>query len=382
MPSPRSILVVSSEFGVNDDGAYRPGGLAQFSRCVFGALATSSRITRLAGWGLLDSRQGADWMQARYLAGMRRARAVEVTGFAGSRMRMTRSFLREQRAFELVMFIYVGVGRLSVLRPFGATTLWLVGIEVRRPLNWVERLVVRRADPLLSISKFSSDEMLRHNPALPGASAVVHLCAEPDDPWIDARSDGPIGYVAAARTPAVLIVARQAANERYKGHDQLIAGWPRVLERVPAAELWIVGTGDDQARLQALAASVDVGTSVRFFGKVSHEKLLELYGSARVFAMPSSGEGFGLVFVEAMRHGMPCICSRDSAAEIVVDRQTGLVVEQNPEAVAGACADLLLDCDRSDRMGAEGRLRYKREFTFAAMTKRLLHALELDEGVD
>jgi hypothetical protein len=65
MPSPCSILVVSSEFGVNDDGAYRRAAWPP-SRCVFGALATSSRITRLAGWGLLDSRQW-DWMQARYL---------------------------------------------------------------------------------------------------------------------------------------------------------------------------------------------------------------------------------------------------------------------------------------------------------------------------
>lgn len=379
MPSPRSLLVVTSDFGVDDDGAYRPGGLAQFSRCVIGALATSSRLDRLAGWGLLDSQRGAAWLRDHYLAGARRAKSVEVRGFAGSRIRMAGAFLAERRQFDVVMFLHVGVGGLSILRPFGATTLWLVGIEVRRPLNWVERLTVRRADPLLSISRFSSDEMLRHNPSLPGASAVVHLCAEPDDPWVDARAGGPSGYAAAARKPSVMIVARQAATERYKGHDQLIAGWPRVIERVPNAELWIVGTGDDQARLQALAASVGVAPSVRFFGKVSHEKLLELYGSARVFAMPSSGEGFGLVFVEAMRYGMPCICSRDSAAEIVIDQETGLVVDQTPEAVAEACADLLNDCDRSDRMGAAGRRRYEHEFTFAAMTRRLLRTLELGD---
>jgi phosphatidylinositol alpha-1,6-mannosyltransferase len=382
MPSPRSILVVSSEFGVNDDGAYRPGGLTQFSRCVFGALATSSKLDRLAGWGLLDSQPGADWLQANYLAAARRARRVEVRGFAGRRMRMLGSFLAEQGRFDLVMFVYVGVGRLGVLRPFGATTLWLVGIEVRRRLSWVERHTVRRADPLLSISKFSSDEMLRYNPELPGASAVVHLCAEPDDPWIAARPQSAAGYAAAARKPAVMIVARQAAHERYKGHDELIVGWPRVLNEVPAAELWIVGTGDDQARLRSLADASGVGKNVRFFGRVSHEELLELYGTARVFAMPSSGEGFGLVFVEAMRCGLPCICSRDSAAEIVLDGQTGLVVDQNPEAVARACVLLLNDSAMSDRMGAAGRLRYEKEFTFAAMSKRLLHALELGGDVD
>jgi len=382
MSSPRSILVIGPEFGVTDDGTYRPGGLAQFSRCVLGALATSSRLERLTGWGLLDSQQGAAWLRANYLAGARRAGNVEVRGFSGSRGQLARAFLGAHREYDLVMFLHIGVGRLSVLRPLDATTLWLVGVEVRRSLNWLERFALRRAGPLFSISRFSSDEMLRHNPTLPAASTVVHLCTEPDEPWTGGRPEGPPEYVSATRKPAVMIVARQAASERYKGHDQLILGWPRVLARVSNAELWIVGTGDDQARLEALAESVGVVERVLFFGKVSHEKLLELYGSARVFAMPSSGEGFGLVFVEAMRFGLPCVCSRDSAAEIVVDQETGLVVDQNPEAVAQACADLLSDCDRSDQMGAAGKLRYEREFTFAAMTKRLLHALKLDDDID
>src|SRR5262249_47742645 len=152
--------------------------------------------------------------------------------------------------------------------------------------------------------------------------------------------------------------------------------WPTVLASVPDAELWIVGDGDDRSRLEALARSTGVSQKVRFFGKVSHQELLDLYARARVFAMPSSGEGFGLVFVEAMRYGMPCICSYDSSAEIVLHERTGLVVNQNPAKVAEACIRLLRDAELADKMSAAGQLRYASDFTFSAMKDRLLRALD------
>src|SRR6185436_2059533 len=140
------------------------------------------------------------------------------------------------------MFLHTGVSRLSVLRPFRRTSVWLVGVDVRRPFSWRERFAVGKADPLLSISRFSSVEMQRHNPTLP-LGTTVHLCTEPDDAWL-AATEGvrpPVAYSAAARTPAVLIVSRQVSSQRYKGHEHLIAGWSRVLANVPNAELWVVG---------------------------------------------------------------------------------------------------------------------------------------------
>jgi phosphatidylinositol alpha-1,6-mannosyltransferase len=185
--------------------------------------------------------------------------------------------------------------------------------------------------------------------------------------------------VAGSRQPAVLIVARQSSGQRYKGHDQLIAGWSRVLAKIPEAELWVVGTGNDRARLERLARERGpaVERRVRFFGEVGHEKLLKLYATARVFAMPSTGEGFGLVFVEAMRQGLPCICSRDAAAEIVEHEKTGLVVDQTSEVISDACIRLLSDLGLADNMSAAGRIRFTEEFTFDAMRKRLFRALSL-----
>ncbi len=377
-----SVLVVGPEFGVGVDGSYRPGGLAQFSRCVLRILASSADVGHLTAWGLLDSQEGLEWMSRHYLSnGTPSTGTIRVQGFAGDRRRLALHFLARHRGYDLVMFLHIGVGRLAVLRPVGRTSLWLVGIEVRRELRWYERFAIRRADPLLSISTFSSDEMRRHNPTLPSAR-TVHLCVEPDEAWLgrDHQVKAPETYRAATRAPAVMIVARQSALERYKGHDELIAAWPKVLARVPDAELWVVGDGDDRQRLEERARSAgdQVERQIRFIGKVAHDELLKLYATARVFSMPSAGEGFGLVFVEAMRYGLPCICSRDSSAEIVRHEETGLVVDQDRDAVADACIRLLTDHELADRMSAAGRLRYAHEFTFDAMQTRLLRALNLD----
>jgi phosphatidylinositol alpha-1,6-mannosyltransferase len=374
---PRSILIVAPEFAIDADGTYRPGGLALFARGVVQALAGAPGLVRLEAWGLLDAPEGLAVLE-RHHRGTSTTR-VRARAFGGDRLRMAVAFALGHLAFDLVIFVHVGVGRLGIVRGFLRQSLWLVGIEVRRPLRRDERFSVRRSRPLLAISRFSSDEMRRHNPGLPAATPV-HLGVEADGPWSRAGAGAEIPvYQAAARKPAVLIVARMAASERYKGHDQLLEAWGEIEARHPKAELWIAGTGDDLERLRAKAELLleterPGRRSVQFLGQVSHQRLFELYASARVFAMPSTGEGFGLVFAEAMRFGLPCVCSFDSSAEIVVDGQTGLVVPQEPRAIADACGRLLSDDGLADRFGCAGQRRFREHYTFEAMRQRIRRA--------
>jgi phosphatidylinositol alpha-1,6-mannosyltransferase len=377
----RSILLVSPEFGVAEDGTYRPGGVQLFSRLLARAVATSPKLSRLSVWGLLDSQQAMQRTLLPYLESERAPGAkLEVRGFNGSRKRLVLAWLCRRWAFDHAHFLHLGVARAAALTPMLDWSLWIHGIETRLPLRALERWVIRRASPLLSVSAFSRDETQRFNPDLPAATPV-HLAVEPDTFW-GARTEAdlpPPSYRAAERPPAVLIVARLAAAERYKGHDQLIGGWPQVVAAVPGAELLIVGGGDDEARLKQLAASLPetARAKVRFLGRVPHAELLRLYGTSRVFAMPSTGEGFGLVFVEAMRYALPCIAGPDSAAEIVLDGQTGLVVQQTPEAIAQAVITLLTDAALAERFAAAGERRYREQFVFDRFRERCLAAMGL-----
>jgi len=383
----RRVLVVTTDAGVGEDGTYRPGGLQLFSRLVVRALAESTRISHLGVVSLLDSQRAMDGTLQDLLAPAKAPQLkLSMFGCGGSRARLGLTYLQQRWRYDLALFLHINVARLAMLTPMSRLSLWLVGIEVRRRLAPHERFVVRRADPLLSISDFSTKEMLRFNPGLASADAhTVHLSVEPDEPWLSSGHGSSNGvarqpdYHAAKRDRAVLVVARLAVANRYKGHDQLVDAWPRVVARQPDAELWIVGEGDDASRLRERVSVLPepARRRVHLLGRLDHAALLDRYARARVFAMPSTGEGFGLVFVEAMRAGLPCIASLDSAAEIVRDNETGFVVEQESEALADACLKLLGDDDMADRFSAAGRARYETQFTYPAFRDRFLQSVDL-----
>jgi phosphatidylinositol alpha-1,6-mannosyltransferase len=379
---PRRVLVVTTDSGVAEDGTYRPGGLQLFSRLVVRALAESTRLDQLGVLSLRDSKRAMDSTFTDLMAASRTAKLdLRTHGCGGSRVQLGLTYMRERRRYDLALFLHINVARLALLTPFSRLSLWLVGIEVRRRLALHERTVVRMADPLLSISDFSTAEMQRFNPDLPDAK-TIHLSVEPDERWLkdSPSSASPQGYTAARRDKAVLVVARLATANRYKGHDQLIDAWPRVVAGQPGARLWIVGEGDDAARLRERAGCLPepARSQVELLGKLDHAALLDRYARARVFAMPSTGEGFGLVFVEAMRAGLPCIASFDSSAEVVRDQETGFVVQQEPGAIAEACLKLLGDDHLADRFSAAGRARYETQFTYPAFRDRLHRAVGLN----
>lgn len=98
-------------------------------------------------------------------------------------------------------------------------------------------------------------------------------------------------------------------TERYKGHDRVLEVIPSLLERFPNLVYVIAGDGDDRLRLEKLAKDLGVHAAVRFTGRIDNNDLPDLYRMADVFVMPSTGEGFGIVFLEAMACGVPAVGS-------------------------------------------------------------------------
>ena len=105
---------------------------------------------------------------------------------------------------------------------------------------------------------------------------------------------------------------------------------------------------------------------------MSERELEELYASATVFALPSRGEGFGLVYIEAMRHGVPVIASiHDAAPEINLDGQTGYNVDlDRPDELGDRLLQLLRDRDHARALGENGRRRWSQHFRFSAFRQR------------
>jgi phosphatidylinositol alpha-1,6-mannosyltransferase len=219
----------------------------------------------------------------------------------------------------------------------------------------MQRTALDRAERLIAISQFTRDGFVEANPRFKGRA--IEIC----HPGIEAA---PPAAAAGGQAPSALIVGRMSVDERYKGHDPLLEIWPDVAAAVPGAILRIVGEGDDRPRLERKAALLDLGPQIRFLGRVEEAVLGREYANCSAFVMPSRGEGFGFVFVEAMRAGRPCIGARGAADEIIVDGDTGwLVAAGDRTQLFEAVVRTLRNRAAAETMGERGRIRFLEQFT-------------------
>jgi phosphatidylinositol alpha-1,6-mannosyltransferase len=255
-------------------------------------------------------------------------------------------------------------------RPYG---VFLHSIEAWNPLSPQRKRALQGATVRIANSHYTAKRIAAAHPdagpievchlALPPAAGEVNSGEAPDRALLDRMGRN-----------VVLVVGRMARAEGYKGQDLLIEAWPLVTRCVPDAQLAIVGRGDDLPRLQQMAKGDE---RILFTGPVSEPTLHALYEQSAVFAMPSRLEGFGLVYLEAMLHRLPCIGStEDAAGEVIADGATGYLVDRTDmPALAGTIVRCLEDPSLRKRLGEAGHARLQTMFTFENFRDRLFTAI-------
>lgn len=141
----------------------------------------------------------------------------------------------------------------------------------------------------------------------------------------------------------LLTISRLAAADWYKGHDQVISALPELLRDTPNLVYVIAGAGESQPKLEALAARLGVSAAVKFIGRIDDALLPDLYRTADVFVMPSMKEGFGIVFLEALKSGIAVIGGNsDGSVDPLGDGRYGYTITcSNHEQLIHAVRDAL-----------------------------------------
>ncbi len=276
-----------------------------------------------------------------------------------------------RRAPGIVLVWHLG---LLKLLPFmrlnrAKVALFLHGVEAWKPQGLFTRQLLRRVDLFLSNSEHTWRGFTSFNPGLEKAAhRIIHLGV--GEPW-----DRPLPPP--ADPPAVLMIGRLLLGERYKGHQEMVSAWPRVLARCPRAQLWIAGPGPLGVELERKVGELGLERSVRIFGQITEDEKQDLLLRCRCLALPSRGEGFGIVYLEAMRVGRPCLVSDvDAGREVLNPPEAGLAANpDNLEAIAEATCRLLSAGPEWDRLSEQARLRYETNFTARHFQTRLLTAL-------
>jgi glycosyltransferase involved in cell wall biosynthesis len=130
----------------------------------------------------------------------------------------------------------------------------------------------------------------------------------------------------------------------------------RALPLMPAVRFWIIGTGEQELELKALAHSLGVADRITFFGFLSHEEIVKKLGQADIFIRPSLSEGLGNSFLEAMAMKLPIIATQvGGIQDFLVDGETGVAcLPGNPASIARAVVSLLENPSRAEEIALAG----------------------------
>ncbi len=173
--------------------------------------------------------------------------------------------------------------------------------------------------------------------------------------------------------PCVYFLGRRTVG---KGYPALLTAWPLVLARHPDAVLLLAGPHWIDRQDHGLSALPP--DSFRDLGLPDGPAISDAYAACDVFCLPSDGESFGIVLVEAWSYGKPVICgSAPASREMVADGENGLWADHDPSALSEKIIRLLDDPSLARRMGEAGHRLQQQRFTPSAFLSRLDEAATL-----
>lgn len=291
---PLSILALVTEaYGAQ-------GGIAQYNRDLLSALAASPEIGSIHVLALAGGAAPHDGPAKVY-------RLTAPAGRLGYVAAAARHALGHRYDMIFCGHLHLAplAAALSLARRVPVVTQ-LHGIEIWGAVSPARRWALECCQTILCVSRDTRRRVLAAARIDPERVIVLPNTVDPVyRPGDRAAARARFGLGDLGRV--LLTVGRLDAREAYKGHDRVIAALPALLAQEPGLSYVVAGDGDDRQRLEALARETGVSGSVRFLGYVPAPDLPELYRAADVFVMPSTGEGFGIVYLEAMASGTPAV---------------------------------------------------------------------------
>ena len=260
--------------------------------------------------------------------------------------------------------------------------------DFAEPVVVAERRYLAQADLVHAISETILREVERSSGVALDRARVVVAGLGTADPRDVPASQAPHDH-ASDDEVRLLFVGK---FERRKGIDVLLGALAEVMPARPALRATLLGRNTlvgpgGRTWMEWLDSDLPGGEwrdRLDILGEVPDEVLDREYRRADLFVAPSRFESFGLIYIEAMAHGLPVVGLAMGSAPEVVDPTCGVLVADDVRALADAIRTLVDDPDARTRLGTAGRARFEQQFTVPAMVERtgevLARAAELADG--
>jgi phosphatidylinositol alpha-1,6-mannosyltransferase len=315
------------------------GGIAQYNRDLIAALETSEIISKIVALvRIAPELQHGPGGGAPLSFGKKTVQHRPRFGRLNYAVHALITAIRERPDIIISGHLFHGQLALAISKLVGAKLMCqLHGVEVWGPIKRNHLHALELADQVWCVSKDTKGHVdAKSSRSQPNTVVVPNTVAPNFVPRDRAAARLKFSF---GQSYSILSVGRLDSREQYKGHDRIIKEMPRLREIRPDIQYIIAGEGDDQPRLENLVHELGLGAAVTFLGKVPFADLPDLYNAADLFALPSTGEGFGIVFLEAMACGTPAIgLAVGGAPDALCHGELGICVEEEafPAALAQA----------------------------------------------
>jgi len=286
--------------------------------------------------------------------------------------------------------IILGHINLSVIgfiaKLFGKEVILIAhGIEVWNADSSIKNYMLRNADLILSVSRFTKAKIIEKSSINPEKIVVFPNTLDPYYKFNNTSQS--IGlkkkYGIHSGSKIILTVSRLSSKEQYKGYEKVITILPEIKSNFPDVKYLIVGGGDNAEinRINRLINDLNLQDEVVLTGEVEDNELIDLYSASDVFIMPSLGEGFGIVFIEALANGLPVIAgNKDGSIDPLMDGKLGVLVDPNDsEQIKNALIESLNKQIKEDFQNRDFlKAEVQRNFGFDKFKKNLSTVLKLN----
>lgn len=269
--------------------------------------------------------------------------------------------------------------------PYGVI---VYGVDAWEIQNQWQIKALHAAEIVISISMYTRDRLINEQnihadkiKILPVTFDEKRFKPSPKPKYLLER------YGLRSNQPIILTVTRLSSGDGYKGYDKIIQALPKIKSQVPDIHYILAGKGDDRPRIQQLIAQLNLQDSVTLAGFIPDRELCDFYNLCDVFAMPSRGEGFGIVYLEALACGKPTLGgNQDGAIDALCQGELGALVDPlDVDAIAQTLIQILQGIYPNPLIYQPDALRQKAINTFGSeqfkqtLTKLMHHFFAIPE---
>ncbi len=272
-----------------------------------------------------------------------------------------------------------------VLQRLSHIPYWIIahGDEVWNLKHRLRQIALSHANQVISVSRYTRDRLIQEQSLPPTQLSILPNTFKAKQFQIKPkRLDLLNRYGLTPTQPIILTVSRLGRTAApYKGYDKIIKALVQVRCQIPDVHYLLVGKGDARSEIESLVEKLNLIDCVTLTGFVAEEQLCDYYNLCDVFALPSSIEGFGIVYLEALGCGKPVLAgNRDGACDPLQDGMLGCLVDpEDPDEIAQNLIQIIQGSYPNSRVYKPEILRQKTvdKFEWSQFVKNLAQLIEV-----